>query len=358
MRAGIPMMSLLDKAGGNLSAGLPFVLYKKPDHAAVRGLFQKSSQLHTADDFDGKGYVFAPFYHGETLIIPDHDADFLYSIYENDGHLNSTSVTTANETGRDFHLKLVTKGIRAILDHDFEKVVLSRKERFDLVAFDFRKIYAALLQNYPEAYVYCWFHPETGFWFGAFSEQLLRISDGKLHTMAVAGTQKWHEGLTWQEKEKHEQQFVSDFISDALKDFSISVQSGNPYTLRAGALAHIRTDISADLKPDADLNGIIGALHPTPAVCGLPKRPALEFILENEGYDRDFYAGFHGELNRDFLHGTGQTDFFVNLRCMQVDTDGISAGICVGGGITKDSDPEAEWLETVHKSQTIKKVLF
>ena len=46
---------------------------------------------------------------------------------------------------------------------------------------------------------------------------------------------------------------------------------------------------------------IILALHPTSAVCGLPKQEAKEFILQNEGYNREYYSGFLGELNIDFV---------------------------------------------------------
>jgi len=96
-------------------------------------------------------------------------------------------------------------------------------------------------------------------------------------------------------------------------------------------------------------------LHPTPAVCGLPKKITKDFILNNEGYNREYYSGFLGEINKDFVSKENNTDLFVNLRCMQI-TDN-KAFIYVGGGITKDSIPENEWKETVNKSMTIKKVL-
>ena len=92
-------------------------------------------------------------------------------------------------------------------------------------------------------------------------------------------------------------------------------------------------------------------MHPTPAVCGFPKDAARKFILENEDYDRAYYSGFLGELNWD-----DSTDLFVNLRCLQV-VDGQKVILYVGGGITAESDPKKEWLETVHKAQTMKMVL-
>ncbi|MFN9108978.1 MAG: chorismate-binding protein, partial [Bacteroidota bacterium] len=78
--------------------------------------------------------------------------------------------------------------------------------------------------------------------------------------------------------------------------------------------------------------------------------------IKNEGYDRGFYSGFLGELNFDFETKEFASDLYVNLRCMQI--EGNLAHIYVGGGITADSDAESEWLETVNKSQTMKKILF
>jgi isochorismate synthase len=97
-------------------------------------------------------------------------------------------------------------------------------------------------------------------------------------------------------------------------------------------------------------------LHPTPAVCGFPKLDAQKFIIENEGYDRTFYAGFLGEWNKDFVsYKENCSDLYVNLRCMKIEDQ--KAKLYVGGGINKGSNPEKEYIETVNKSLTMKKVL-
>jgi isochorismate synthase len=133
------------------------------------------------------------------------------------------------------------------------------------------------------------------------------------------------------------------------------ISVSNPYTLKAGGIIHIKTDIKGALKKESGLKEVIAILHPTPAVCGLPKRITKDFILNNEGYNREYYSGFLGEINRDFVSKENNTDLFVNLRCMQISDNKVF--IYVGGGITKDSIPEKEWNETVNKSMTIKKVL-
>ena len=97
-------------------------------------------------------------------------------------------------------------------------------------------------------------------------------------------------------------------------------------------------------------------MHPTSAVCGLPKQEAKYFIQKHEGYDREYYSGFLGELNIDLVtFRTLQTDLFVNLRCMKVKQN--KAQLFIGCGITKDSNPEKEYIETVNKSMTMKKII-
>jgi isochorismate synthase len=82
----------------------------------------------------------------------------------------------------------------------------------------------------------------------------------------------------------------------------------------------------------------------------MPKKEALSFILAHENYNRAFYSGFLGPVH---LHG--QSNLFVNLRCMQLGRE--RAVLYVGAGITPDSVPQAEWEETVLKSNTLLAVL-
>ena len=97
-------------------------------------------------------------------------------------------------------------------------------------------------------------------------------------------------------------------------------------------------------------------MHPTPAVCGLPRNNAKDFVLKNENYHRSFYTGFLGEINMEDKNlNSKNSSLFVNLRCMEIRNE--KASIYVGGGITKDSVAKKEWEETVSKSKTMKKVL-
>ena len=93
---------------------------------------------------------------------------------------------------------------------------------------------------------------------------------------------------------------MTDFIVDSLQDQSTSLKISEPYTMRAGNVMHIKTDIQGKLKAGAGLKEMIEILHPTPAVCGFPKEPARQFLLKNEGYDRECYSGFLGRVQYRF----------------------------------------------------------
>ena len=79
---------------------------------------------------------------------------------------------------------------------------------------------------------------------------------------------------------------------------------------------------------------------------------AYDFILKNEAYDREYYTGFLGPMNEG---ENKETNLYVNLRCLKF--EGGEVSIFVGGGITSESIPEAEWEETQHKCQTMMALL-
>jgi isochorismate synthase len=87
-------------------------------------------------------------------------------------------------------------------------------------------------------------------------------------------------------------------------------------------------------------------LHPTSAVCGMPKEPSKDYIQENEGFDREYFSGFLGPVNL-----LEETNIFVNLRCMKVMPH--HATLFAGAGIIVNSNPEKEWNETEIKMQTL-----
>ncbi|WP_294821658.1 isochorismate synthase [uncultured Flavobacterium sp.] len=349
------MIHILSKIASHLELQLPFAVFCKPGANEVTGLFQREQGVHYLEKYTDPGFVFAPFSGDRRVFIPLTDADVIIADYT-----GNIDVQPATQPEIDYDAKitfesLVAKSVAAIRSGTFEKLVCSRTERVKCNT-DVTVIYERLLKTYPDAYRYCFYTPETGLWMGATPEQLLRLGNTSLHTVALAGTQKYAEGeIIWEDKEKQEQQFVTDYIINELSGVVAHIETKGPYTFRAGNLVHIKTDITAGTGGMADLKQIIDALHPTPAVCGLPKHNAMQFLLDNEGYDREHYSGFLGELNMVNAQGERHTDLFVNLRSMKI--NGNAAQLFIGCGITKDSDPEKEFIETVNKSMTMRRVL-
>lgn len=380
---------------------LPFVVYRasseKKDH--LRAFFQNSAEVYKTTTFSENGFVFAPFDSGkEAILFPKENCEIHETVLNNAEAFQLPLVSEDSffeaTAGKEIHLDLVQKGIDAIKQGRIKKVVLSRKEILLTETPDVVELFLKLLNKYPGAFVYLMHHPKVGTWLGATPEVLLQVERNRLKTMALAGTKKYtgENESAWGRKEKEEQQIVTDIILESLQETCSNLVTKGPYTARAGNLLHLRTDITGEINSDnpksdikkenpgtdamhrvstRNLKKLIYSIHPTPAICGHPLEEAREFILENENYDREYYTGFLGEINmkhevkrsnnrrnqenQAYSSFVTRTSLFVNLRCMKVSED--SAEIFVGGGITKESNPESEWEETRNKAATMKAVL-
>lgn len=265
------------------------------------------------------------------------------------------------EGGNAFE-KTVAQAVAEIEAGTFQKVVLSRTKATELPAdFDALAAFNRLCDAYPNAFVSLVSLPdEAAIWLGATPETLVSVdADGIFRTVSLAGTQSAIApdgsairpgGARWSQKEIEEQALVSRYIIECFKKIRLReyVENG-PKTVQAGNLLHLRTDYAVDTHavrfPQLG-TVMLDLLHPTSAVCGVPKAPALDFIQRHEGYDRGYYSGYLGPVNVG-----GESHLFVNLRTMKV--EGTCATLYAGAGITEDSDPHAEWLETELKCQTL-----
>lgn len=355
----INMTDLFLKVKTHQEQNLPFVLYSKPNKPFVVGLFQNNDHLYSVASFKEKGFVFAPFEGNHYVLFPEEHLHVFTEHFQSESvKLSENVFYEMNEKAKADFEHLVEKGITAINSGHFQKVVLSRIEEVALEAFDVETLFKKMVFSYPSAFKYFVYHPKVGMWMGATPERLLKVRDFDIETVALAGTKvnKGKENVAWKSKEQEEQQFVTQFILENIKNFVSEEVVSSPYTVEAGNLLHIKTDIAAKLNEKSDLGEVLKVLHPTPAVCGYPKLIAKDFILQNEGYDREYYAGFLGELNMNFATGKNEcSDLYVNLRCMKIEDK--TAHLYIGCGITKDSIPEKEFLETVNKSMTMKKIL-
>ena len=359
---------------------LPFVAYRKPNETEVKAILQKDDTLHLTKDFTETGFVFAPFNTEEKSVLIPLETSVCLNLSEKFEKLSGQNISlvealeTNQSEAQTKHIALVKKGIAAIADGQFQKVIVSRCESVTLSENNPIEIFKRLLYNYQAAFVYCWYHPLVGLWLGATPETLLKTEGNRLETMALAGTKAYNGSLkvAWQAKEKEEQQIVTDSIVTSLEHSVNNLIVSETETIKAGSLLHLKTSIKGILNPKrSSLKQLLFSIHPTPAICGLPKDKAKQFILDNETYNRAYYTGFLGELNfketrsrntnRRNVENSAYasvkivSNLFVNLRCMQLKKH--QALIYVGGGITKDSIPENEWEETINKAKTIKNVL-
>ena len=158
------------------------------------------------------------------------------------------------------------------------------------------------------------------------------------------------EEVRWSEKNIREQRYVATYMMETLEQFTNKISEEGPYTTRAANLAHLRSDFTFTLSDSHHLGTLLQTLHPTPAVCGIPKREAFDFILRNESSPRRYYSGFQGPLQPE-----GETHLYVSLRCMMI--NGGHYALYAGGGLLKDSVEESEWQETEAKLNTMRNVL-
>lgn len=231
-------------------------------------------------------------------------------------------------------------------DENFKKAILSRTKDANLPTnFSVLNAFDFLCKKHPNALVYVHHSKEFGLWMGATPEILIQQQEEVFTTMSLAGTQPFSENITWTDKEREEQQLVTDYIEQTLASQNINFSKSPTETAKAGNVAHLKTLFT--LQKGFNIGSLVSQLHPTPAVCGLPKDRALELINKTENYNRSLYTGFVGEIGEN-------TNLFVNLRCSQMFKN--KALVYVGGGITQHSNPEKEWAETELKSQTMVEV--
>ena len=274
-------------------------------------------------------------------------------------HVNNQP--SGHSTTKTQYLEMVNKAIKAIHRGEFNKVVPARMDKVSLTdGFDLIQTFEKACDLYPNALISVVSVPGIGTWVGATPEELISFNKAKqFSTVALAGTKEISDDedlmeVAWRQKEIEEQAMVSRYIINCFKKIRLrEFEEYGPRTARAGNLAHLKTDFVVDTVatnfPQL-ATVMLKLLHPTSAVCGMPKEPATQFLLANENFKRSFFSGFLGPVNM-----FEETHLFVNIRCMQVSAS--EAILYAGAGVTAISDVEKEWEETDLKCQTMRKVL-
>lgn len=336
--------------------GVPFASFCLPGKSEPVTLISDGSfSVHSsiAEVFEqGPGFVMAPFFRNEPILFFQNSYTLKGSVFQTfspvapkaDSDLPASAFTPES---RASYTQMIEKTVQRIKSGEAEKVVISRIiETEKLSGSELSSLFTVLCESHPRAFVYIAHFPGQGLWAGASPELLLNASEGKVSTVALAGTRKSGETLEWGQKEKDEQEWVSRFIRKCMTDTGCSdIQVSETRTVTAGNVDHLSTDFHAFADGDT-IPRLVETLHPTPAVCGWLRQDAYQIIRETETYKRSYYTGFLGPVNNH-----GNTSLFVNLRCLQVLKD--KTLIYAGGGITSASDPTSEWEETELKSRNI-----
>jgi isochorismate synthase len=354
-----------------LGKNLNFAVYKLPNSEKKEIIVQRGADLQylhdEESDFLLKGFIVAPFsatsqarafiIRPDIYFADDSDRGVYESVHELEPRpVMSDGAHVPEQIDHQGYLLQLNQISEKICAGKFEKVVLSRVKLISGNYIDsLPDIFSRLCDEYENAFVYM-FNAGSHLWMGATPEPLLKARNGKMNTVSLAGTRPLaHENLNigaWNSKERLEQEYVTRYITRVLSSFNLqNVELEGPYTKRAGNLVHLRTDFSfssAALKNK--LRAFLSELHPTPAVCGMPRKESLELIAGLEKHKREYYSGFLGPVGLN-----DQLTLFVNLRCMKVLADKLA--LFVGGGITSDSVPEEEWQETEIKAETLLSVI-
>lgn len=240
------------------------------------------------------------------------------------------------------------------------KVVLSRET--ELICEE-NVSHWDLLANWkkknPESFLFSFQFTTGSTFIGCSPERLFLREKDSLETEALAGTVNRGideredaillQNLLDDKKIDRENYLVQEFIIANLKSLKAEITVAPPHVMQLHNVQHLRVPISATLNSETSNTQLLSKLHPTPAVGGSPKRPALQFITNNEPYTRGWYAGAVGYIRDD------KCDFSVAIRSALVSENKIK--LFAGAGIVTGSIAEQEWQELNNKISTVLSVI-
>jgi len=266
-------------------------------------------------------------------------------------HVHLTRETSPVSTSKkDYIIKLnklidTLKGREAKVVYSRIKVVSGKKDPVTVAEEYFKKL--------PQCMRAIYFTPQTGLWIVATPELLIEssITDGRWHTMSLAGTRKAGEAH-WDQKNIIEHELVTRYIVNTLHGLGLSTEVCEQENLCFGPIEHLCNHIYA--RGNSSIIEAASALSPTPAVCGWPVEEAFAAIKLFEAHRRECYGGYIG------LVSSSQSRLYVNLRCCKVLPDNGTKSdyiLYAGGGINGMSEAECEWFETESKLSTLYEII-
>jgi menaquinone-specific isochorismate synthase len=240
------------------------------------------------------------------------------------------------------------------------KVVLSREtELFCVQPINHWDLINQWQHAVPNSFHFVFQFSQNHAYIGCSPERLFSRKDNQLKTEALAGTVNrgrdpreddiLSNSLLNDKKIDRENYLVQEFIISNLKGLKAQVTCEDPHVMQLKNVQHLCVPINATLEAQTTDAKILYKLHPTPAVGGYPKRPAVQFIEDNEPHLRGWYAGTVGYL------GAEESDFSVSIRTALISDKSIK--LFAGAGIVTGSVAEQEWQELNYKINTILDIL-
>ncbi|WJY27815.1 MULTISPECIES: isochorismate synthase [Sporosarcina] len=265
-------------------------------------------------------------------------------------HFTKPSVLSMQELGKDSYLDTVTAVTGKIAAGEADKVVIARSLalQFDEPA-DHTAVLQSITNEQRDSYL---FGIERGsqLFFGATPERLVEIKDGRAYSACVAGSsrrgttaeedRKLGEALLADKKNREEHHYVVEMITRVFDSLCASrTSAAGPKLMKVRDIQHLYTPVEGTLVVESSIFQFIKALHPTPALGGVPTATAMDIIRHEEKLDRGFYAAPVG-----WTDASGNGEFAVAIRSALLEQD--KAWLYAGGGIVADSKADEEYEET------------
>ena len=260
--------------------------------------------------------------------------------------------------GEGTYQRAVAQALQEIARGDYRKVVLARARHLTTPEEFFPLgVLNHLRQHYPGCYAFSIANGRGQSFIGASPERLVRVAGGRMHTEALAGSAPRGESasedaalaraLLQSEKDLREHQLVVGSIARRVADLGLKLEHADqPRLLGLANVQHLHLPISATLPAGVHILDLVARLHPTPAVGGTPREPAVAAIARLEKFARGLYGGPQGWVDH-----RGGGEFFVGIRSALI--DGRTATVYAGAGIVAGSDPEKEFAETELKFKAL-----
>ena len=241
---------------------------------------------------------------------------------------------------------VVERGLELVEAGELRKLVLAVRQQLQLAQpLDPLRLLAQLRQRQPGSCRFLWQQADGPALLGASPERLLTVRQGQLRSDALAGTAPVGPNagqLLHSDKDRREHELVVEAITEVLQHNGLTPRRRrHPRLARHGQLVHLHTPITAALGDQQPL-ALAAALHPTPAVAGLPRREAMAALRSLEPFERGYYAAPIGWIDSE-----GDTELRVAIRSGSL--QGQRLELTAGAGLVSGSAVERELAEVALK---------